>query len=90
MCPQKKKTQKGTDDDISDFKPSFSRRVEELWVRACPNCFSRRLKARTNIAGIISNEEWVCQRCGFTGIAIEVHIDDLRKMEQEKYRKNVK
>jgi hypothetical protein len=90
VCPKKKITSKASDEDIRDFKPSFSRRAAEHWVRACPNCFSRRLQAQTNIAGFISNEEWFCKRCGYSGIAIEVHIDDLEKMEQEKYRRNIK
>ena len=66
------------------FHAKLERRQSSKWIRACPRCFSIRLRPLVSIAGIISPEEWECLDCDFVGISIEVHPDDLMKLHRER------
>lgn len=82
--PVKKTTQNF---DIQNYPGKIARRDDKTWVKVCPKCFSPKIKPLMNISGTIIHDQWVCPECNYAGVVIEVHFDDLAKLQLLKYRK---
>lgn len=81
---QEKDTMSAEEVKDPKFRAKIERRKGAEFIRCCPRCFSIRIRPLVSIAGIVSHEEWECQNCGYAGISIEVHTEDLEKLHQKR------
>ncbi len=80
--------------EIDNYPGKIGRIDLKNWVKVCPNCFSPNIKPLTNISGPIVQEQWICAKCNYVGLAIEVNVEDLMRFQIQKiarrYNKNQK
>ena len=80
--------------EIDNYPGKIGRIDRKNWVKVCPNCFSPNVKPLTNISGPIVQEQWICAECNYSGLTIEVKVEDLIRFQIQKlarqYNKNQK
>lgn len=72
--------------DIKNYPGKIGRRDDKAWIKVCPLCMSPKIKALTNISGTVIHEQWLCLKCNYVGVAIEVKTEDLLRFQIEQLK----
>jgi len=61
---------------------ALERAQGDRWVKVCPRCLSPNLRPLTSISGFLVQDQWLCEDCGYAGIAIEADVEDLEEINR--------
>jgi len=81
---QEGRNEKGEENGKDQEVPrlALERAQGDKWIRVCPRCLSPNLRPLTSISGFLVQDQWLCEDCGYAGIAIEADIEDLEELNR--------
>ncbi|MFX1243936.1 MAG: hypothetical protein ACFE8F_03180 [Promethearchaeota archaeon] len=86
FMPQPDTEEGQTPATFKNYPGKVGRRDLSIWTKVCPGCFSPNIEPLTNISGFIVHEQWICKKCDYSGVSIEVKTEDLIQFRLQQQR----
>ena len=53
-------------------------------ITVCPNCNNPHIRLSSSLGGWLTQEEWICDKCGYQGVLVkEIDIEDLKTEDKK-------